>query len=80
MKKGMKKIVIVADCNNKAEMINSALGFIEMREGEENVIRSNWNGYWDGMQFDSRFVFLNPDIAKKYNSFIQREFGVKFDI
>ena len=80
MKKGMKKTVITAYCNNKAEMINSALGYIEMIEGDSNVIRQDWTGFWDGMQWDSRFIFINPDIVKKYNDFIQREFNVEFDI
>lgn len=80
MKKGMKKIELVAECNNKVEMVNRAIGFIEMQEGESNIIASKWAGYWDGLQWSSRIIFINPEIAKKYNPSIKSEFGVKFDI
>lgn len=69
---------LVAECNNKVEMINRAIGFIEMQEGQENIIASKWAGNWDGMQWSARIVFINPEIAKKHNGLISKEFGVKF--
>ena len=80
MKKGMKKMEMVAECNNKVEMINRAIGFIEMQEGQENIIASKWSGNWDGMQWSSRIVFVNPAIAEKHNETILKEFGIRFSI
>ena len=74
MKKGMKKMRMVAECNNKAEMISRAIGFLEM-QGE--IIASDWAGNWDGMQWSERFVFINPEFAGKHNELIFKEFGVK---
>lgn len=80
MKKILVKTKMIAESENKAEMIIKAISFIISEEGKNNIRVGKWTGIWDGMQWNSRFLYILPEIKDKYNNFIQKEFGVKFDI
>lgn len=75
MKKGDKKLIVYADCNNKAEMISNVIGLaIEMF----NASKGNWCGNWDGMQWSASYMFVNPDNLKESDSFkqiVKKEYG-----
>ena len=71
MKKGMKKQTLTGTSNNKAEMINNAISHIEALGHE--ITRGKWCGYFDGLEWDQKYIFIFPaekkEIAKQISQF-----------
>lgn len=74
MKQVFNRAVFSCEKINSEEMINKAIEFIETQE--RCIVAGMWTGHRRKNRWDSMIVYINPEIVKKYEKLIFKEFGV----
>ena len=74
VQKGMKQFTLYGFGKVKADAISTAVIYLKERVP---VISGDWCGHWDGMQWSSRKVFMNPEDLKENIDALKHHFNVK---
>lgn len=73
--KGMKLFTLKGIGKVKADAISAALNFLE--EKQIPVAPRSWCGHWDGIQWDSKEVFMHPSDVKNNIETLKDHFNVE---